>query len=365
MENTVNENTVQKEKNPSTIRLIIGLVLAVVFGIGSSGIAILFSPETIPLVMMIPFIPVFIMVLYGYSGYLPPMVYITAFGIGTSFTLGPWAALGILAAFAIPGFCMIYVSKKGLPFFQQIRFSMIMQAVSIVFVIVILYSAYGSDLGGMAAQAMRSSFEEIPAESKEAFAEMIASMNSQFGLAIEYTTAEDLFNKLEKIFEQSIKITVPMMMVVCIIVNGAIGPLWGNAIRAKRGDEGVQFVPIRGWRLPPITIIAIIMCYIITMILTLMQRAEIDMLYLLASVCVFFAFSVQASASVLSRMFRAGVKKGQRTLICTLMFILAPSFFQIYGVTSALFGSQGVFMPLIRKRMEKKLDEKDKEDPEE
>jgi len=347
----------------NTGKMIIGSALAAVIGFGASGAGLAFGLGSAGFIMLLPFLPVVMMALYGFAGILPACVIGISLFAGTVYSMGAAMAAAFAAAFVIPGAAMIYVSKKGIPFFQQIRFGMVVQAICIVGTLAAFFIMYGSDLGGAAAEMLRENLSLLTPEQKEAAAEIFKSMYAQIGAETNYATADEFFEEIIKMFEQMMKLSLPMLMIFCIMLNGSVGPLWGNYIRARRGEENVQFVPLRGWRIPPMITLGIVIGFILTLLIRNANRAETEMIYLLIVSALVLALTVQAAASMLSRMFKAGVKTGKRTLICVLMLLFAGNFMTIYGALSALFGSQGLFMPLMRKRMEKM--NQDKEDHEE
>ncbi len=349
------------EKNKiALIKVATASIAAAILGLEISGIGVLIHLPPAPFMMMMLFIPVIMMALYGASGFVPPAVFAISLIAGTYFTLGGFWCVGLQIVYGIPGAAMIYLSYRGIPFFKQIRFAMIVQAMSILITMMILYAMYGPNMGGAAADIIRNSVSALTTEQTDFVASHIKEYYEALGFVYPYNSSEEMLANVVNTFEQMLKMSIPMVMVICILINSTCGVLIGNYIRKRRGEENVQFVSVRGWRLPPMLSITIFGALLITAVIRRLGRSETDMIYMLISFGFTAAFTVQATASILSRLSRIGVKKGNRSLICMAFLLFGGSLPVLYGAGSALFGSQGVFMPFIRKRIEnKKNDEED------
>lgn len=344
-------------ENRSSGKRILAMILAAFFGVCASGLSMGVSLSAAFLSIIVIVAPMLAMFLFGFGGLEAAAIMLVTMEIGSFFSGGIMWTLTLLFAVAIPAAEMIVCSKKGMPFFKQIRYALATQALGLVAVLALMYLHFGTDIGSVLADYVRNTFEGLNAEMRDAVASLFRNIYQQAGISLPEDSAE-LLQLMVSQYEQTVKVLTPVFMVSVVGINAGIGVLWGNYLRARHGEENVKYVAMSGWRLPARTVAGLTLGLIATYALTYTESADWLMVHSVFLSIGFLAAQVQACASILSRLRLTGMSAKKRTLFFVLMLIFLNVIGMVaYGVLSAFIGSKGLITTVLKARVEKKREE--------
>ncbi len=335
-------------KNSSLGKKILSVILALLLGLCASGAIGALIPSCMYLSALSVLSSLLLAFLYGFAGMLPVIVMALSMLV-SGFVFGSWMIPAYLTIVDIvPGAVMIWGSRKGVKFFYQVRNALIAELI----VFVVLLSAIRMITGQDFASFFKAIFDEmimaLSPEEQSAFAEYLNQIiNPETAFETEFNT-ENILAFFSDGMEQTLSIMMPVALILYSFVNGAIGVLWMNWLRYRHGEENVQFVPLRGWRLSKQITLGLLIVFVAVLIVgNKAQEAGVSakIMVVTAIVC---AACIQASASFLSRLSMMGVSAKKRTLFLIVFFLISMVYFPFYGIMSALFGSKGLFVPKIR-----------------
>lgn len=334
--------------NSSILKKIVSVLLAFLFGACASGAVGYLIPEGMYLSGLSVFSSPLLAFLYGFSG-IVPVVVMSLTMLVTGYLVGSWMIPGYLLLVGImPGAVMIWGSKKGIKFFSQVRNALIAELVSFVLLLFALKAFTGQDFASYFKSMFDQMLNSLSPEAKNVFLEQLTLLINQETVLENAISSEDMLNLLSEGMEQTLALAMPVTIVLYSVLNGAAGVLWMNWLRHRHKEENVQFVPLRGWRLSKqITLGLIVVLIAVLIIAGKSAEAGISAKFIVITAIISAAF-IQASASFLSRLSILGVTAGKRTLFLALMIFVSRTFFPIYGIMSALFGSRGLFIPKVR-----------------
>lgn len=357
----VNEGAYVEEKKVSG-RTIWMTVLAVVLGAFASGIsAFVLGVSGAMYAWLIFLVPLLSLLLYGAGGILPVCAF-NAVALGGSFYLmgGLFAALVLVGA-CLPAAFMVYESRKAVPFFRQLTHALAAQALGLVAVVVILGLRYGPNLAEVASNAIRSFFDSMGATFADRIAESIRSLYRAQNQIITIENDELIAIILEGL-ELSIQVGVPMLIVLLTNVNAGLGVLWGNALRARRGEDNVQYKPLSTWYTPPALTLTLTGSIILFTILKSSGQTSIEIVLVTLLTEGMVLAVMQTTASLLRRMKATGASVARRTIMTVALLMLFNLMVIIYGIASAYFGNHGVVTTALKKKLAKNGQGKDKGD---
>lgn len=322
--------------------------MALTFGACSCGFIGYVFPAGMYLSAMSVFSSALIAFLFGFGGMLPACVMAVTM-IAGGYLAGGYLIPGYLIIIGVfPGAVMIYGSKKGMKFFSQVRNAMIAELLAFVLLLAAIRAYTGQDFASFFKSMFDQMMESLSLEAKNAFAEQLNLLiNQQYaGEAIVQT--EDILTFFSEGMEQTLALVMPVALVMYSVINGSVGVLWMNWLRKRHGEENVQFVPLRGWRLSKQVTLGLIIVFVAVQIIG--GRLEetglsAQMMVITAIIC---AAYIQACASFLVRFSLVGMRSGKRVLFLAVVIFIMGVFFPIYGIMSALFGSRGLFMPKVK-----------------
>ena len=341
-------------ENRSSGKRILAMVLAALFGVCASGLSMGISLMAAFFSMIALIAPMLSMFLYGFGGIQAAAAMLITMEIGSYFAGGITWTLTLFLAAAIPAATMIYFSAKGAPFFRQIRYALAAQALGLVAVLALMYLHFGADLGTVLADYVRDAFSGLDAEMTEAVASIFRNIYQQAGLTLPEDSAE-LLSQMAAQYEQTVKVLLPVLMVSVVGVNGGIGVLWGNYLRARHGEANVKYVAMSGWRLPARTVAGLLFTLIATYALASTGNADWLMVNSVFLAIGMLAAQVQACASILSRLRLTGMSAKKRAIFFVLMLLFLNVVGLVaYGVLSAFIGSKGLITTVLKARVEKK-----------
>ena len=344
-------------KNRSVGRMAVSVLLALFFAFCASGLFLSLGVNAAPLALCMFISPMLCMFLYGFGGIVPSAVMLAALeALCLVFLSGEWA-LGVFLAVVLPSAEMIYSSSKGAAFFDQLRRALAAQALGIVLMLGAMVLKFGPDLGAAAGSYLRETTLSFGEDAQKAVTDVIRQIYAAMNLTI---TANDqeLLDLLFAEFEQMFKVATPLALVSLTGYNAAIGVLWGNWLRARHGEDKVQYVAMDGWRLPTSTILAVLIALAVTYGLTFTGSVECEMVFNVVLSASSLLCLSQASASILSRMKAGGSSAGKRIAIYVAMLLFLNIYLVFYGAFSALFGSKGLITTALKERLEKKTQDK-------
>ena len=344
-------------KNRSFGRLTVSILLAFFFAVCASGLVLALGITSAPLALLMFISPMLCMFLYGFGGLIPSVVMLASLEALSFFFLGSQWAIGVFLAVVLPSAEMIYSSSKGMKFFKQLRCALAAQALGIVLMLGAMVMIYGPNLGAVAGDYLRETVMSFGEEARQALAEVVRQIYAAMKLEIIVDDSE-LLDLLIAEFEQMFKVSAPLVLVSITGYNAAIGVLWGNWLRARHGEDKVQYVSLDGWRLPASTTLAVLVMLVLTYALTYTGSVECEMVYNVVLSVISLLCLSQASASILSRMKRSGTTAGKRTVIFIALLVFLNIYLVFYGALSALFGSQGLVTKALKERMDKKTQDK-------
>ncbi len=350
------------EEKKASGRMIWMTVLAVVLGAFASGISAFVLGASGAMYAWLMFLaPLLSLLLYGAGGLLTVCAF-NAVALGGSLYLmgGRFAALVLVGA-CLPAAFMVYESRKGVPFFRQLAHALAAQAVGLVAVVVILGLRYGSNLAGAASDAIRGLFDSMGSAFADRIAESIRAVYRAQGQIITVENDELIAAILDGL-ELSIQVGVPMLIVLLTNVNAGLGVLWGNALRAKRGEDNVQFKPLSEWYTPPALTLTLSGSLILFAILKATGETSIEIALVMLLTEGAVLCTMQTAASMLRRMKAGGASVAKRTIITVATLALFYVMVIFYGIASAYFGSCGVVTTALKKKLMKNGQGKDKGD---
>ena len=226
---------------------------------------------------------------------------------------GLFAALVLVGA-CLPAAFMVYESRKGVPFFQQLTRALAAQAAGLVAVVVILGLRFGSNLAEVASNAIRGFFDTMGPAFADRIAENIRALYRAQGQIIAVENDELIAAVLDGL-ELSIQVGVPMLIVLLTNVNAGLGVLWGNALRARRGEDNVQYKPLSTWYTPPALTLTLTGSLILFAILKATGQTSLEIVLVMLLTEGVVLATMQAAASMLRRMKAGGASVAKRTII--------------------------------------------------
>lgn len=330
------------------------MVLAALIGVCASGLSMGVSFATAFLSLIVLVAPMLCMFLYGFGGIQAAAAMLITMEAGSYFAGGIMWTLTLFLAVVVPSAGMIFFSAKGAPFFRQIRYALAAQALGLVAVLALMYLHFNADLGAVLADSVRNTFNSLDAEMTEAVASVFRSIYQQAGLTLPEDSYE-LLSQMVAQYEQTVKVLLPVLMVSVVGVNGGIGVLWGNYLRARHGEKNVKYVAMSGWRLPARTVAGLILTLLVTYALACTGSADWLMVNSVFLSIGMLASQVQACASILNRLRLTGMSAKKRAVFFALMLLFLNVVGLVaYGVLSALIGSKGLITTILKARAEKK-----------
>lgn len=333
-------------------RKLIGAVVAMLLGAYTGGLGIYLEPSmssAFIFVFLAFCAPVFAAGIYGIGG-IASYAALAASTLISAFIFGGWTnAIFLMIISIIPSSVMVFSSHKGVRFFSQVRNAMIAELIVFVVLLAAVRMLTGQDFASYFKNIWLETAESMPQEGKEAFLNLFNTLLAQSGSTDVQYTADELIKLMSEAMEQTITVMIPIAMVVYAFINGAISVLLMNWLRTKHTVGNVQFVPLRGWRLPKHLIIGLIVIYIAVLIIGKSAPEAGVAAEVMVIAAIFCASLVQASASILSRLTMAQLTSGKRTIVLFFMYFFAFAFLPFYGILSALVGSKGLFAPRVRR----------------
>ena len=332
----------------SPINKIVGIILGILFGASVSGFAGSFLPAAQGFSALSVFSSVMLAFLFGFSGLIPALSMAVTM-IATGYITGGVVLSGYLFIIGVlPGFVMILGSAKGFKFFSQVRNALIAEMIAFVLVLATIRAFTGQDFSAFFRTIWDEMLSVMPAESKDAFADFLNQMINQQNAAENAISTEDMLAFISEGMEQTLAIIMPFALVLYSVINGAVGVLWMNWLRARHGEENVKYVPLSGWRLSKQITLGLIIIFIAVLIISnKVGTAGVSAQFIVIAAIVCASY-IQASASFLSRFRMLGMTTGKRIAFLAMMVFLSGPFFTMYGILSALFGSKGLFTPKRR-----------------
>lgn len=332
-------------KKSFSARKIVSVFVGLMLGVCVSGAIGVFIPSLMSLSSMSVFSSTIMAVLYGFGGLVPALTMALSM-ILSGFILGDWVIAAYLFLIGIlPGAIMIHGSKKGFRFFAQLRNAMIAELAAFVILLAALRFISGLDFSEFFKTIWDQMIDSLPLEARNAFAELLNELINQANADAGVITTEDMLTIFSDTMVQTLTIMMPIALMLYSVINASAGVLWMNWLRRRHNEENVQFVPLRGWRLSKQVTLGLLIVLIAVMIIGNEMGGTGVSAKIMVISAVFIAAVIQASASFLSRLHMMGVTSGKRILFLCLFAVMSFTFFPIYGILSALFGSKGLFTP--------------------
>ena len=144
-----------------------------------------------------------------------------------------------------------------------------------------------------------------------------------------------------------------MLIVLLTNVNAGLGVLWGNALRARRGEDNVQYKPLSTWYTPPALTLTLTGSIILFAILKATGQTSLEIVLVMLLTEGVVLATMQAAASMLRRMKAGGASVAKRTIITVAVLALFNVMMIFYGIASAYLGSHGVITTAIKKKLMK------------
>ena len=316
-------------------------VLAVVLGAFASGISAFVLGASGAMYAWLMFLaPLLSMLLYGGGGLLPVCAFnVVALG-GSAYLMGGLFAALVLVGACLPAAFMVYESRKGVPFFQQLTRALAAQAAGLVAVVVILGLRFGSNLAEVASNAIRGFFDTMGPAFADRIAENIRALYRAQGQIIAVENDELIAAILDG-------------LELLTNVNAGLGVLWGNALRARRGEDNVQYKPLSTWYTPPALTLTLTGSIILFAILKATGQTSLEIVLVMLLTEGVVLATMQAAASMLRRMKAGGASVAKRTIITVAVLALFNVMMIFYGIASAYLGSHGVITTAIKKKLMK------------
>ncbi len=346
--------------------MILSILLALFFGLSVSGTIGYLFPAGEMLTALSVFSSIIIAVLYGFGGIMPVIV-MTVTMLVSGFVFAGWGIPAYLFLIGfLPGIVMVYGSKRGIKFFAQLRNAMIAQLFAFVILLFAMRMITGQDFAAFLRTIWDQMIELMPADVKDTFADFLNQLINQQNAKENIISTSDMLEFFSEAMEQSLVVMTPAAVVLYSVLNPSVGVLWMNWLRVRHQEENVKYVPLSGWRLSKQVTLGLIIVYIAVLIIGKRMPEAGASAQIIVLAAIIYAGCIQACASILSRFRLLGVSLGKRICFLILIAIISFVYFPLYGIMSALFGSQGLFMPKIRIQNaghnNQKPEEKQKED---
>ena len=322
-----------------------GIILAVLLGVSVSGLVGYFLPAGEFLSASSIFSSMLLAFIFGYSGLLSAVI-MAATMLVSGYIAGDVILAGYLFIIGVlPGFVMIFGSIKGYKFFSQVRNALLAEMIAFVLVLFAVRAFTGQDFSSFFRTIWDDMISVLPQENKEAFAEILNELINQQSAGENVIATEDMLAFISEGMEQTLSLLMPFALVLYSVINGAVGVLWMNWLRVRHGEENAKYVPLSGWRLSKQITLGFIIIFIAVLIIASRAGEAGVSARMMVRAAISAAATIQACASFLSRFRMLGVSTGKRIAFLSLMILLSGPFFTLYGILSALFGVQGLFMP--------------------
>lgn len=335
-------------KKSSPIKMILSILLALFFGLSVSGTIGYLFPAGEMLTALSVFSSIIIAVLYGFGGIMPVIV-MTVTMLISGFVFGGWGIPAYLFLIGVlPGFVMVYGSKRGIKFFAQLRNAMIAQLFAFVILLFAMRMITGQDFAAFFRSIWDQMIELMPADVKDAFADILNQLINQQNAKENIISTSDMLEFFSEAMEQTLAVMMPAAVVLYSVLNPSVGVLWMNWLRVRHQEENVKYVPLSGWRLSKQVTLGLIIVYIAVLIIGNRMPEAGASAQIIVLAAIIYAGCIQACASILSRFRLLGMSVGKRICFLILIAIITFVHFPIYGIMSALFGSKGLFTPKIR-----------------
>ncbi|MCR4621846.1 MAG: YybS family protein [Clostridiales bacterium] len=356
MENEFQDNKYESHIKPvkrssSALKLLWG----VLFGIAASGVCLIVPIIRLPGILLT---------------FLPLLAGFVCFGLGDIYSLASFSvtyfavdslAYGISASIVMalivlpPLWLFAYLSRKlQKGFFSRMYLSLAVELICLVAALGLITLFSGKSAADLFTQALESSLNALPEETREIVASYYRTLYSMFDSRLADKSASEVFDYAVSQMSELIKLSLPSMLLVFAVLNVLPGAAVCALIRVKKGVKGEEAPYIGQWRLPASFTGGLIAVLIAAFVTQSLSPAHGQVVMYTALTGAVIMGIIQYAASWWDRLLRMGMTKGIRiAFFCvdTLFFFrLVP----VYGWLSMLVGSRGLFRSILPKRGEPK-----------
>ncbi len=341
---------------------ILGLVLAY------------FAPSMVITSILFCITPVILCALYAWAGWVPAAIGAAGtlctmsyaapiFGVNSVLML-----VGTLLILLAPAAAVIYATEKRMKFFTRLTIAIAAQTAVLLIAMAVIYAGMKIDLVDQMIAATRESMDYLPAGSVSVVLQQFAMS----GILTEESIAElsggilttgDISRVLDQAFE-AISYTLKQLLPALILSSGLLSGIAMTSLSSricKNCDRKppVDHVLIDHWRVPPSTVGMLIVGSISGMIMQYSGVVGSEAVTMVFTLLAMELLIIQGIAAISRRFREVHASTLSRLGLITASLVFMPSFLEIMGILSLLFGSRGVITMWMKKRMEQKESEDD------
>ena len=350
-------------------RVVLGIVLAIVFGLALPFVLVL-QMTMLPLLM----IPVLLLGgilmawLHGWCGWVPAAAFMTA-SVISLLMVHPTLMWMCVAGMILPGIAVIGGMTRKRPFFEQLRLALIVWMAGLVGAIFIAYRAFGADMIARLMATVQAQYDALPDAALMPLVDYFNQAAAMGGLGqlgggagasltsgMTVSDLRALMTAAITYMRQMYSENAPGTLLSGAVWSAVLSVLWGNWRMARRGVATREsFVGMSAWYLPAHVTAGALALIVVSYIMTGTGGGSGLTMWNACSMLSGAAFTIQALSSLDRRMVQRGTRTGSREIRVGL--ILALSWLipllrmvtQLYGAASALFGSRGALTKLVNR----------------
>jgi len=341
--------------------------------------------------------PIAIVVLYIWSGIIPAGVLSVGSVVMLSLCAGSpegihpaLAASGAVMMIVLPGAWGIAAIEKKLPFSLRMAVCIAAQTIGMLLFACLGYLVLKIDLIDLLTASLRGSINQMPVDMQL----MLLNMMSTLGIMTQETlTALTELNKqlsqidpvqlymmgyslsaeqlalvdasLNQSFEYInyyLKQIMPALLIHSGMLTGVLMTGFsGWLIRCKNAEDEMEYIPLKQWNVPRRIMGLMLAGAAAGLVLQLMEMESSVSVTTVFTMLLTTLLVIQGMAALRRMFIRSGAPRGLQTAILIASPMMAPTFLQIAGALSALFGKEGAISTWMRKRMEESGKEDDDE----
>ena len=325
------------------------------------------QPVTLPFFMIVIAGTVLCPVFFAWAGYAPALVYCASSVVSVYLIYDAPLALTLLPLIACPSAVIIWTMTRGMPFFRRMLVAVAAQLVFMLAIVVALYLGLGQDIitglmervnawfNGLDSVMIRLMARQFAVTGAGLYMDEETAMRALAG-AITVEEAREILKTVFSMLEQSLRLTLPAMILSSGILTGILAVSLPGRIAARRGDD-LDYVPVRNWYLPARITLGVAVCLATALILYLARADGAESVLNAVLNAGMVIYGAQGVAAIDRRLLQSGKQAAFRAVLIALLLLFVTRLVSIIGVLSALLGSHGIISNYIKRKNEKGDDE--------
>ncbi len=356
MENEKTRETVERIMNkPVFLSWWLKLLIGLAAGCLASGLAAVVPGLGLVMTLCMALPLLLGLTVYGSADSLGLAAFVLVYGGAVFYAGGPVAAVCALLCVVVPLAVMIWLELAQKPaFYDRLFASLAAMLLGMVAALGFLSLIYPGDLADRAGALLLNSFNQLGEAEKQAISGLFKQMYAVLGLDIG-SDAQTIFTNVVDLFKESLKISLPSIMLTLSVLNVFPGVLLCAFLRTKRHLPGASYKPVSQWRMPARYTIGLLVLLLVGIILNFTGMSGAVVLNTVLG-AVSLACLVQYLASITDRLSRMPSGRGGKIVFFIAITLLMATAIPIYGAFSLLFGTQGLVTGWLRARRDKDQD---------